>query len=110
MTDYNCIKATRGSRKRNFKFTKICKNKINLISNIGNLDEIPMNFDTIRNRTVSSKGYKTILQKTTGHERTRFIVVLFCMADGTKLKPIVIFKKKMMPELPFFKKVFPCKF
>ena len=34
--------------------------------------------------------------KTTGHEKTRFTVVLACLADGTKLKPMVIFKQKTM--------------
>ena len=33
-----------------------------------------------------------------GHEKTRFTVVLACLADGTKLKPMVIFKRKTMPK------------
>ena len=63
------------------------------LANIGNMDETPMNFDMPPNRTVNSKGSKTVLIKTTGHEKTRFTVVLACMADGTKLKPMVVFKK-----------------
>jgi len=77
-----------------------------LLSNIGNMDETPMNFDMVGNRTISSKGEKTILLKTTGHEKTRFTVVLACMADGTKLRPMVIFKRKTMPKVSFPKGVF----
>ncbi len=32
--------------------------------------------------------------KTTGHEKSHFIVVLSCLSEGTKLKPVVIFKRK----------------
>ena len=77
-----------------------------LLSDIGNMDETPMNFDMVGNRTVSLKGEKTILLKTTGHEKIRFTVVLACMADGKKLKPMVIFKRKTMPKLSFPKGVF----
>ena len=72
------------------------------LSNIANMDETPMFFDLPSNRTVHPRGDHTILVKTTGHEKTHFTVVLACMADGTKLKPMVIFKRKTMP-----KEVFP---
>lgn len=45
---------------------------------------------------VNAGGANTILIKTVGHEKTRFTVVLACMADGTKLKPLVIFKRKTL--------------
>ena len=41
-------------------------------------------------------GAKTVLVKTTGHEKSRFTIVLACIADGTKLKPMVFFKRKTM--------------
>ena len=44
------------------------------------------------------KDIKTILVKTTDHEKTRFTVVLACLADGTHLKPMVIFKRKTVPK------------
>ncbi|KAG7164381.1 Pogo transposable element-like 9, partial [Homarus americanus] len=72
----------------------------------GNMDETPMNFDMISNRTVEAKGSKTILVKTTGHEKARFTVVLSCMADGTKLKPMIIFKWKTMTKVKFPAKVY----
>ena len=62
------------------------------------MDETPMTFDIPGNRTVHSKGEKTVLVKTTGHEKTHFTVVLACMADGTKLRPMVIFKRKTLPK------------
>jgi hypothetical protein len=68
------------------------------LSQIGNMDETPMFFDLPGNRTVDTKGKKTIMIRTTGHERAHFTVVLACMADGTKLKPMVIFKRKTIPK------------
>ena len=62
------------------------------------MDETPMTFDIPGNRTVHSSGAKTVLVKTTGHEKTHFTVVLACMAGGTKLKPTVIFKRKTLPK------------
>ena len=66
--------------------------------NIGNMDETPVWFDMPTSKTVDSVGAKTVLLKTNGHEKTRFTVVLACLADGTKLKPMVIFKQKTMPK------------
>jgi hypothetical protein len=62
------------------------------------MDETPMMFDLPENRTVHNKGEKTVTVKTTGHEKTHFTVVLACMADGVKLKPMVIFKWKTLPK------------
>jgi len=68
------------------------------LSQIGNMDETPMQFDLPGTMTVNGKGQKTIFVKTTGHEKTHFTVVLACMADGTKLKPMIIFKRKTLPK------------
>ena len=67
---------------------------------IGNMDETSMNFDMPPSRTVNSVGEKTIMIKTTGNEKKRFTVVLACLADGTKLKPMLIFKRNTMPKEP----------
>ncbi|VEL21569.1 unnamed protein product [Protopolystoma xenopodis] len=50
------------------------------------------------NRTVNLKGAKTVSIKTTGNEKNRYSVVLGCAADGTKLKPMLIFKRKTFPK------------
>uniref|UniRef100_K7FWM6 DDE-1 domain-containing protein n=1 Tax=Pelodiscus sinensis TaxID=13735 RepID=K7FWM6_PELSI len=61
-------------------------------SNIFNMNEVPMSFD------IPPKiGTKSVCVATTGHERTCFTVILTCTANGEKLKPLVIFKRVMMP-------------
>ena len=51
------------------------------------------------NRTVSKTGEKTVKIRTTGNEKNRLTVVLTCAGDGSKLKPLVIFKRKTMPKI-----------
>ena len=51
-----------------------------------------MTFDVPSNKTVDVKGAKTIM--TSGNEKTRYTVFLACCADGTKLPPLLIFKRK----------------
>ena len=68
---------------------------------IGNMDETPITFDMLSNRTVNKIGEKTVLVKTTEHEKAKYTVALGCMAHGTKLKLMVIFKCKTMPNEKF---------
>ena len=68
---------------------------------IGNMDETPVWFDMPSARTVNARGERTVLVNTTGHEKSHFTVVLPCLADGTKLKPMVIFKRKTIPKEKF---------
>ena len=56
-----------------------------------------MNLDMPPSRTVNPASEKTVLIKTTGNEKNHFTVVLACLADDTKLKPMIIFKRKTMP-------------
>ena len=72
---------------------------------IGNMDETPVTMDMVGNNTVDKVGKKTILLKTTGHEKCRYTVVLACMADGTKLPPMLIFKRKTLPKVKWPKGV-----
>ena len=44
--------------------------------------------------TVHHSGAHSISLKSTGHEKDHFTVVLSARADGTKLKPFVVFKGK----------------
>ena len=53
----------------------------------------------LSNRTVSKTGEKTVKIRTTGNEKNRLTVVLTCAGDGSKLKPLVIFKRKTMPKI-----------
>ena len=57
-----------------------------------------MTFDVPSNKTVDVKGAKTIMIKTSGNEKTRYTVVLACCADGTKLPPLLILKRKTLPK------------
>ena len=61
---------------------------------IANIDDTPLNFEIMADRAVDIKGAKTVHVRGTGHEKTRCMVMLSCMADGTKLKPMVISKGK----------------
>ena len=72
------------------------------LGQIGNMDETPMTFDIPSNKTVNTVGEKSVMIKTTGHERTHFTAVLSCLADGTKLRPVVIFKRKTLPKTAKF--------
>lgn len=69
--------------------------------NIGNMDEVPISFDLPKSRTVNLKGAKEITVCTTGHEKTNCTVVLAITYDGSKLPPMVIFKKKNIPKEKF---------
>ena len=44
--------------------------------------------------TVATTGARSIPLKSTGHEKDRFTVILTAKANGTKLKPFIIFKGK----------------
>ncbi|KFM61528.1 Pogo transposable element with KRAB, partial [Stegodyphus mimosarum] len=71
------------------------------LKNVINMDEVPLTFDCPPNRTVDTCGVKTISIITTGQEKTQFTVMLACCADGTKLKPLLIFKRKTIPKENF---------
>lgn len=70
-------------------------------SQIINMDEVPLTFDCPPNRTIDRTGEKSISITTTGHEKTSFTCVLSCAADGEKLKPMIIFKRKTLPKENF---------
>ncbi|CAG8462456.1 5311_t:CDS:2, partial [Paraglomus occultum] len=59
-----------------------------------------------RNLTIDECGARTVNIRTTGHERSHFTVVLACMADGTKLPPVIIFKLENVPRANFPADVF----
>ena len=55
-------------------------------------DETPVWSDMVSNTTVDFKGVKSVSMKSTGHEKCRVTVGLSAKGDGTKLKPIIVFK------------------
>lgn len=76
---------------------KLRKNNGYLLSQIGNANHVPLYFDMPTNTTLAEKDYKSFLIQKTGCEKLRCNVMLAITADGTKLPPYVIFKRKTMP-------------
>jgi hypothetical protein len=68
---------------------------------IGNMDETLMWFDMPSNSTINQKGAKTVSIRMTGYEQSSFTVILTCMADGTKLPAVCIFKLQKIPKEKF---------
>ena len=68
---------------------------------LGNMDEVPVPFDVVMNRTVDVKGKDNVFISSTGHEKSFFTVVLSVLASGEKLPPLLIFKRKTMPKVKF---------
>lgn len=73
-------------------------------SHIINMDEVLLTFDIPMDRSVAGKGDKRVTVQT-GHEKSRFTVVLVCCANGTKLPPRLIFERKILPKDPFLSAV-----
>ena len=61
---------------------------------VANMDKSPIQFDIPLNRTVRKAGEKTVKIETTGNEKNHLTVVLTCAGGDSKLKPLVIFKRK----------------
>ena len=59
-----------------------------------NMDETPVFFDTVPNKTVDIKGTKTVKVRTTRSEKRHVTLVLTVTASGEMLPPMVIFKGK----------------
>ena len=59
---------------------------------IGNMDETPVYMDMVPSKTVDVRGKEPIKVKTTKSEKCRVTAVLSCIATGSMLSPMVIFK------------------
>ena len=68
---------------------------------IGNVDETPIFFEMYNNYTVSKIGEKTGKVKNFGYEKDKVSALLYIMANGKKLPPLIVFKGK--PEGTIFK-------
>lgn len=58
------------------------------------MDETACWMDMLSDTTVALTGKRSVPLKSTGHEKNHFTVVLTARADGTKMKPFVVFKGK----------------
>lgn len=68
---------------------------------IGNVDETPVFFEMPGESTVNKAGEKTVHVRTAGAEKQRCTIMLGITADGNKLPPFVIFKRKTVPKKSF---------
>ena len=55
------------------------------------MDETAVWHDMISNTTVTQKGAKSVVLKTTGHKKSRVTVTLAAKANGDKLRPYIVF-------------------
>jgi hypothetical protein len=63
-------------------------------SDIIAMDETAVWSDMVSNSTVNQIGAREVSVRSTGHEKSRVSVCLTAKADGTKLKPFIVFKEK----------------
>jgi hypothetical protein len=68
-----------------------------LLGQMGNTEATPVFFDMPANTTVDIKGSKSVLD-TTGHEKLRITAMVSVLADGRKLTPFVILRRKNLPK------------
>ena len=61
-------------------------------SSIIAMDETSVWNDMMSNTTIDKQGANSVCLKTTGHEKCMVSVCLAAKADGTKLKPFVVFR------------------
>lgn len=71
------------------------------LGHIGNADQTPVYLDMPVSRTVNSVGAPEVRIRTTGNEKNRITVMLACLADGHKLPPYIIFRRKTVPKETF---------
>ncbi|KAJ0000467.1 hypothetical protein NQD34_012309 [Periophthalmus magnuspinnatus] len=64
-----------------------------------NMGEVHLSFGIPIGWDVPETGQKSVNVETAGHEKLHFTVVLACCGDGSKLPPMVIFKRKKIPKI-----------
>jgi hypothetical protein len=84
--------------------TKLRKTGKFLMGQMANADETAIYLDMSPNYTLEKKGVKEVLLKTTGCEKLHLTVMLAATADGRKLPPFLILKRKTLPKSEAFPK------
>ena len=74
------------------RFLKIGKYPLSLI---GNMNETPVFFDMVPEKSLVQKGQKSLTIRTSGSEKRRVTVVLTVAADGFMLPLMIIFRDKI---------------
>ena len=75
-----------------------------LMGQMASANETAVYLDMSPNYTLEKKGVKEVLLKTTGCEKLCLTVILAATADGRKLPPLVILKRKTLPKSEAFLK------
>lgn len=92
-----CQSLPKDSEEKLAAFQAFCKEKMTT-NNIEpdyviNMEEVPLTFDLPLNRAVECKGSSTVSIRTTGHEKSSFIVVLAvsvsCIVNGFRKAEII---------------------
>ncbi|KAM7289069.1 uncharacterized protein ISCGN_029206 [Ixodes scapularis] len=68
------------------------------LGQIGNGDQTPVYLDMPSALTMHQKGSRQVTVRSTGNEKTWVTLMLSCTADGRKLPPYVVFKRKTLPK------------
>lgn len=63
------------------------------LDEVENMDEVSLAFNVISYRIQGVKGHKDVNVNTSEHQKTYYFSVLPCYADGTKLTPLLIYKR-----------------
>ena len=71
---------------------------------MANAEEMAIYLDMPPNYMLEKKGMKEVVLKTTGCEKLRLTVMLAATADGRKLPPLLILKRKTFPKSEVFLK------
>lgn len=69
---------------------------------MGNADQTPVYFDMPSECTITTKGAKQVVIRSSGNEKSRITVMLCCSADGFKLPPYVVLRRKTVPKKESF--------
>lgn len=75
-----------------FLWEKLQENQTTDVKNITNMAKTPLWFDAPKSRTYDFSGVKAVKSKTTRQEKLSYSVFLSAMADGHKLKSMIIYK------------------
>ena len=79
-----------------FEFIKLVENYRECydleLDQIANMEEIPLHLNIARTMTIAKISSKTVNIKTHGQEKVRVTVILWIVADDTKLPPDLVFK------------------
>lgn len=78
------------------------------LGQIGNADQTAVYFDMPVAYTVNEKSAKEVKVRSAGYEKQRATVMLCCTADGHKLPPYIIFKRKTLPARETFREMSLC--